>query len=137
MTRRADLRDVVADALEVAPWAYDFTRVKSWSQALGSDTLPVFGVSVTRERTEYHSKEDKQHLTEVKIAFCREGNDCLEDDLDTDASVVEEIVYETLEDAVFNIQSSEIEFDISAQDGAQRIGVCVITFDCDTRSDIN
>ncbi len=135
MTRRGVIRSGVGDALEFSDWGRDFERKKSWGQAIG-ENCDAFGVSVLRDLTEKLDKGQYSHNIQLRVAFSRIGNDEVEDWIDEDGEEVERLVLEALEDLVFEVPTHEMEFETEARDGAQRIGACVLTFECVMHSTI-
>lgn len=136
MTIRSDLRDLVGLALEQSDWGFEMTRVKSWSQALDSTTLPVFGVSTRTQTTTEYTKE--LYLREIEVVVCwkRVGNLEIEDAIDDDAEVIEGLVLAALAPSVFNVVPRDLQIENNAADGGQRIGIGISTFACEVHTEI-
>lgn len=136
MTYRTDIKDAVATALDASEWGYDFELVRSWSQAMDAETMPVFGVSVRRERVTEFDKDEYARECELIVAWKRNGNEDIEDTIDTDAAEIEAIVLPILRPLVFNVIPQETIIESMASDGGQRSGAGMITFACTVLTDI-
>ena len=135
-THRSELRDAVANALDLSEWGAGFEWVRSWSQSLDSESVPAFGVTARRERVSEFDKDQYARDVDVMVAWRRIGNDAIEDTIDADAADIEAIVLPILRPMVFNVIPRETEIDVLATDGGQRVGAGMVTFSCIVLTDI-
>ena len=143
MTIRSMLRDAAGEALELSDWAalaepQAFERVRSWGQALAIDHYPVFGLSTSRQRTDYFDKTTYVRSIDLNIAWKRQGaNEGIEDLIDADGSEIEALVLNALAPLVFDVVPVELTISTEAADGGARVGVGTYAFACQVLTPIN
>ena len=130
---RVLLRRLAREAMAGTARYYDIPAMRSWSQAVNFEELPIWGVMTPDEQSAPVAKDYTGRSVVLSVAVKREGGDELEDELDVDAAEIEAAVLPVLlnycmeQGQEAHVSNTAMRFD---GDGMRRVGVVEVRFAC-------